>query len=316
MRFSIYQESQRGGRKSNQDRMGYVYTKDALLLVLCDGMGGHLHGEVAAEITVRTIGQLFQREARTLLPNPPRFLEDAMMAAHIDIHRYRAEHGLSESPRTTCVAAVFQEGKAWWAHAGDSRLYWLRDGAIFDVTRDHSQLMAMIADGLIDADDVSAAANSPDRNRLFSCIGAPAMPLIELSDPVKLKPGDHFLLCSDGLWGVLQDTDIVEAFHRGTVMEIVPQLIHRALAEAGSRSDNVTAIGMTWEDDVVGLTTGLLASLMEEATHHEFKTTTPPSSSDVHDNERMTEDSIESAIAEIKQAIAKTQHVLNGSRER
>ena len=67
MRFSVYQESLIGGRKINQDRMGYCFTRDSLLLLLADGMGGHIQGEVAATIAVQTISALFQQQAKTFI---------------------------------------------------------------------------------------------------------------------------------------------------------------------------------------------------------------------------------------------------------
>ncbi|WP_085316276.1 PP2C family protein-serine/threonine phosphatase [Derxia lacustris] len=302
MRFSIYQESKRGGRKVNQDRMGYCYTRDTLLLVVCDGMGGHLNGEIAAQIAVQTIGALFQRDARPMLKDPRQFLEDAMLTAHIEIHRYRAGRGLPESPRTTAVACIVQRGVAYWAHAGDSRLYHIRDGLIQQVTRDHSQLEAMIQDGLLDQRD---RADYPERNRLFNCLGAPAMPLVELADPVKLVPGDHLLLCSDGLWGAVPDTIIASAFRSNSVMRVVPELINYALMQAGARADNVSAVGMTWESDSSpeedrgAITPGRTADAFTSTIQF------PPQGKPTGDH-ALTDDDIESAIADIRKAIAAT----------
>src|SRR5580658_6105006 len=107
MRFSVYQESQIGGRKNNQDRMGYSFTRDALLLLLADGMGGHIQGEMAA-----TIGSLFQQSANPYVKKPERFLEDSFFAAHREIHRYRAINNLPETPRTTIVACLIQHNTA------------------------------------------------------------------------------------------------------------------------------------------------------------------------------------------------------------
>ncbi len=308
MRFSIYQESKRGGRKINQDRMGYAYTKEALLVIICDGMGGHMQGEVAAQIAVQSIGAQFQKDAQPTLKDPKQFLEDAMMAAHIEIHRYRAGRGLPESPRTTAVTCVVQNGRAWWAHAGDSRLYWLRDGQIKDTTRDHSQLEAMIADGMIDANDTT---NMPDRNRLFNCLGAPAMPLIELSDPVALEAGDHILMCSDGLWGAVPDNIIAAAFRTNSVMRVVPELINYALLEAGAGADNVTAIGLTWEghdgDDYASAPT---IPGREGASRKFTSTIQMPQQVAGGGGDPMTDDEIESAIADIKRAIAKSNKTL------
>jgi len=106
MRFSVYQESHIGGRKTNQDRMGYSFTRDALLLLLADGMGGHIQGEMAATIAMQTIGSLFQQSANPYVKKPDRFLEDSLFAAHREIHRYRAINNLPETPRTTIVACV------------------------------------------------------------------------------------------------------------------------------------------------------------------------------------------------------------------
>jgi protein phosphatase len=106
MQFSVYQESHIGGRKVNQDRMGYSFTRDALLLVLADGMGGHLRGEVAATVALRTISTMFQQQAQPYVKKPQRFLEEALHAAHRDIHQYRIEQQMPKAPRTTIVAST------------------------------------------------------------------------------------------------------------------------------------------------------------------------------------------------------------------
>ena len=108
MRFSVYQESHIGGRKNNQDRMGYSFTRDALLLLVADGMGGHIMGEMAAQIAMQTIASLFQENATPYVKKPERFLEDSFFAAHREIHRYRAINNLPETPRTTIVACLIQ----------------------------------------------------------------------------------------------------------------------------------------------------------------------------------------------------------------
>jgi Serine/threonine protein phosphatase len=110
MRFSIYQESRKGGRPVNQDRMGYLYTRRSLLMMVADGMGGHARGEVAAELTLQKMAAIYQRDARPLLPDPAAFFEQSIQAAHRELHRYRAENRLPEAPRTTIVACVVQDG--------------------------------------------------------------------------------------------------------------------------------------------------------------------------------------------------------------
>ncbi len=260
MRFSVYQESKIGGRKVNQDRMGYSYTRDALLLLLADGMGGHLHGEIAATIAMETIGALFQQLADAYIKKPERFLEDSFFAAHREIHRYRVAHGMPETPRTTIVACLIQHNTAFWAHCGDSRLYWMRDGQILARTRDHSRIETLIAQGRADP---SERATHPDRNKLFNCLGAPNLPIVEISRRASLQAGDVILLCSDGLWGVLPDNVLTHSLQNNTIVRAVPELIHSATSIAGKNSDNVTALAMMWESgsstaDPNSITTNIL----------------------------------------------------------
>ena len=104
MRFTIFQESRQGGRSNNEDRTTYCYSRDALLMVVADGMGGHQQGEVAAQLAVQTLSSAFQREARPALVDPFRFLQKALINAHHAVLDYADLHGLSDAPRSTCVA--------------------------------------------------------------------------------------------------------------------------------------------------------------------------------------------------------------------
>jgi protein phosphatase len=244
MRFSVYQESHIGGRKNNQDRMGYSFTRDALLLLVADGMGGHIMGEMAAQIAMQTIASLFQENATPYVKKPERFLEDAFFAAHREIHRYRAINNLPETPRTTIVACLIQHNNAMWAHCGDSRLYWMRNGQILARTRDHSRIETLIAQGKVDP---SERETHPDRNKLFNCLGAPNMPIVEISRRASLQAGDIMLLCSDGLWSVLPDHELAQRLQSNTIVRAVPDMLTTATNIAGKTGDNVTALAMMWE---------------------------------------------------------------------
>jgi serine/threonine protein phosphatase PrpC len=243
MQFSVYQESYIGGRKVNQDRMGYSYTRDALLLVLADGMGGHAYGEIAASVALQTISALFQRQATPYLEEPRRFLEEALLAAHRDIHTYRDAHDMSETPRTTIVVCLIQHDTATWAHCGDSRLYWMRDGRLLERTRDHSHIESLIAKGVVPA---SERATHRDRNKLYNCLGANSLPRVEVASGGAMLPGDQMLLCSDGLWSMLPDDELVRRMHEDTLAQAVPDLLRIALGAAGEGSDNVTALAILW----------------------------------------------------------------------
>ena len=301
MRFSVYQESQIGGRKMNQDRMGYSFTRDALLLLLADGMGGHLHGEVAATIAMQTVGALFQQQSTPYIKKPERFLEDSFFAAHHEIHQHRTLHNLPETPRTTIVACLIQHNTAFWAHCGDSRLYWMRNGQILARTRDHSRIETLIAQGRADP---SERATHPDRNKLFNCLGAPNMPIVEISRRASLQAGDIMLLCSDGLWGALPDHVLAQSLQTNTIVRAVPELISTALGISGKTSDNVTALAMMWESassvtDINTITTNILPL-------GALTTTIQSPHSDEPEAASFDETDIEKAIEEIRGAIEKS----------
>jgi serine/threonine protein phosphatase PrpC len=178
MRFTIFQESRKGSRKVNQDRIAYTYSRDTLLLVVADGMGGHAGGEIAAQIAVRLFIERFQQEAKPILKNPLKFLQDSMLRAHAALGSYANQFSMLETPRTTCVACIVQAGHAYWAHVGDSRLYLYRQGGIIGQTKDHSKVQYLVDQGIIGADEV---ATHPDRNKIFSCLGGLVDPVIDLS---------------------------------------------------------------------------------------------------------------------------------------
>ena len=296
MKFSIFQETRQGGRKYNQDRMGYVFSRDALLLLLADGMGGHAHGEIAAQITVECLGRKFQREAKTWLADPMKFLQEGIDEAHAAIIRHADEKGMLETPRTTVVAAVIQNGSACWAHVGDSRVYLLRRGQVEAVTRDHSRVQQLVLQGLVREEAVAA---HPDRNKIYNCIGAHIPPQIELSPRHRLQTGDVLLLCSDGLWGPLPARLLATAFLNDPLAQSVPALMTQAESRAGKDADNITALAMTWDE-----TESAAGSV---STH-----TLPPgefnSQIDPPDGaERfLSDDEIDNAVDEIRQALAKS----------
>ena len=305
MQFTIFQESRIGRRKSNQDRVAYCYSRDALLMLVADGMGGHLHGEIAAHLAVQSIAGAFQSEAHPALQDPAQFLPQALLAAHGEIVDYSLIKDMDETPRTTIVAGVVQDGYLYWAHAGDSRLYLLRQGEVIAQTRDHSRVQLMMDQGLLDAE---SAARHPGRNRVYSCLGGNRSPHIELSDRIRLRDGDVVLLCTDGLWGPLGTEDIAAALTAGNLMDIIPSLMTRAEALSGVVCDNLSIVAMRWnlKED-----TGPDSISTHEMTPDGFTShmslSQPAAQPDNEDKDEgeFTEDDIERAIEELNAAIRK-----------
>lgn len=244
MRFSVFQVSRRGGRETNEDRMGYCFTREAGLFALADGMGGHPEGEVAAQIALQTLAALFQQDARPVLADPQRFLQETIVIAHQQLLRYAQSKGLSDTPRTTVVACILQGNQAWWAHCGDSRLYLVRNGKLIARTRDHSYSELQEALGR-----VGRGPEAFNRNVLFTCLGSPGKPMVDCQGPLVLESGDRLLLCSDGLWGSVEDAEIVQHMADQPIADAVPDLVEQALRRGGERSDNVTVLSVEWEGE-------------------------------------------------------------------
>ena len=295
MRFSTFQVSRRGRREKNEDRMGYCYTREAGLFALADGLGGHPEGEVAAQMALQTIAAIYQREARPALKDVRSFLSSAAITAHQQIMRYAGNKAMLDTPRTTVVAAVLQGNTATWMHCGDSRLYVVRDGMLLTRTRDHSHA---------ERPRPGAASDSVNRNLLLTCLGSPTTPVLDVSAPLQLQRGDRIMLCSDGVWGVLDDETIVHMLSSGKpVSDAAPELAEMALREGGVQSDNVTLIAIEWEmPDEPGLSRvstetineGVFASTIQAGI---------PSESEVED---LDDAAIERSIAEINEAIRRS----------
>ena len=298
MRFTIYQESRQGGRPNNEDRTTYCYSREALLMVVADGMGGHHHGEIAAQIAVQTLAGNFQREARPSLADPFRFLQKGLVNAHHAIIDYAARRRLSDTPRTTCVACVIQDGIAYWAHSGDSRLFLMRGDKVVAQTRDHSRVRMLLEEGLISE---ARAALHPDRNKIYSCLGGPVSPEIEFSRKTPLKRGDILLLCSDGLWGEVSGEQMAIALKGANLVHTMPMLLSQAEAKGGKHTDNLSVVAVRWEDTYVKDGSSSISTqtmgLDEVSTHIEQFGRDPAHKSD------LTEDEIERAIAEIRTSI-------------
>jgi serine/threonine protein phosphatase PrpC len=299
MRFTIFQDSRIGNRQGNEDRVAYSYSRDCLMMCIADGMGGHMQGEVAAEIAVTEITRRFQQEARNKLRRPFDFLVSSIQTAHRAIVSHAVEKNLLECPRTTCVVCIVQNGYAYWAHAGDSRLYVLRRGELAAATQDHSKVQQMIDAGQI---TVEQAARHPDRNKIYSCLGGVVPPHIDTGRELRLETGDTIVLSTDGFWSQIPATIMGNRLRKQQLPQLMPGLMMEAERRAQGESDNLTVVAMTWEDqdDVRIADTETL-----EEEQFATSTNTTQQMDDGTPSDDVTEEDIERAIAEIQNAIRK-----------
>lgn len=302
MKFSIFQSSRQGGRRYNQDRLAYSYSRDALLMVVADGMGGHFHGEIASQIAVQFLADNFQKQATPALKDPFHFLVNTLNHAHEAIGDYVLAHGLSEYPRTTCVACVVQGKHAYWAHVGDTRLYFFRGGKLVSRTRDHSLVQQLLEQGKITEEEMTT---HPQRNKIYNCLGGPVPPDIELSDKTLLREGDTLLLCSDGLWGLLSTGEIASILDTYPITAAVPELLDHAELRGGEEGDNLSAIGMCWGDENRQFNPRSISTATMPLDSFTVQLNTFNVEGDGNDVPDVTEADIERAIAEIHAAIEK-----------
>lgn len=228
-----------GDRKINQDRCVQVEQEHSTLLALADGMGGHPEGESAAQIFVETCRHYLEITPKPIV-NPTLFLTRLLHKAHERIITYGFSQTPPIDPRTTAVAVLIQKGNAYWAHAGDSRFYLIRNQRVAYRTTDHSYVERLRQHGIISADEQK---KHPQRNYVTRCLGGnTSTPEVTLGRAT-LEPGDTLLLCSDGLWGSISDEMICESLSGSpSLPEAVRFLAEEATQKGFPESDNATLL--------------------------------------------------------------------------
>jgi len=219
-------------RSVNQDAF-HVPAVDENFAVVADGMGGHRAGEVASEIAVRE----FVRWLRCA----PRPEEEAMRYAVSEANRaiyYKAKAEPDKMGMGTTITGIwFDKSRAYLAHVGDSRAYLLRNGRITQVTRDHSLVGEMIERGEITPEE---ARTHPQRHFITRAVGTSSYVCPDI-DSFDSRPGDIWLLCSDGLSNYVEANEMKSVLMGGGQwQEKIAELMGRALERGGA--DNITVL--------------------------------------------------------------------------
>lgn len=237
--------SRAGGREHNEDACGYVEKNGMACCVLADGAGGHEGGEVASRICVQAVLDEFIIAPEVSTEALNGMLHNANQAV---LRQQEAEPELADM-RSTLVVLLFDPYRraAVWGHVGDSRLYLFRNGAIHLRTRDHSLVQSMIDSGMIRRGEEHG---HPDSNVLFASAGLKDEFLPSLLEaPVQLDQGDAFLLCSDGVWGAIDDAAIERCLRgAGSSDQWLHCLEDKIGAQVVPGSDNYSAVGV-WLGD-------------------------------------------------------------------
>ena len=293
MNFNVVQDTRIGARRINQDRIGCWSTSACVLMAVADGLGGHLHGELAAHIAISLLGASFEREARPRIADPGAFLARSIGAGHVAILREAEQRRLSDTPRTVIVACIVQDGHVYWMHIGDSRLYLIRQGRIVHRTRDHTVVQQLLDAGRIREE---AITSHPERNRLLQCLGGYQTPRPEPLGSERLEKNDVVLLCSDGFWNPLTQRQMLHALMSRDLSVAIPELVTLAEDRAGRECDNISVVAMTWGEEAV-------ASAPEPAVE---RTEVRDLTATDLDYMRVSDEDIEKAIAELKEALRRS----------
>jgi serine/threonine protein phosphatase PrpC len=227
-------------RENNEDRYSYWepasdpdFPLKGRLAIVADGMGGYEGGQEASRIAVEVIEETY---AGASAGDPCSWLLQGFQTAHHRIQDYADKYPDLHGMGTTCTAMALLEHQLYFAHVGDSRLYLVRGSSISRLTRDHSYVSRLVQNGVLRAEE---AESHPQRHILTAALGAgnsitPDAP----PQPVAVESGDVLVLCTDGLWGLLTESEIQAAVVGKNAAEICDALVETAKKRGGP--DNIT----------------------------------------------------------------------------
>lgn len=233
---NIFQREEIGKVRSAQEDSHDIatFTPNGDVFVVCDGMGGHVGGKTASTIAVKSIIEYLKKEKYL---EPLRALDEALQFANIQILGYADEHPELKGMGTTACIVLLQDTKAYIAHVGDSRIYLYlgKEKQLHRITKDHSYVQALVDAGEISDEE---AESHPNKNRILKALGIRG-DLRPSLNTVQPKKGDVFLICSDGLSGMVTDVDMERILQQRCSLERRGnELIDTALENGGL--DNVT----------------------------------------------------------------------------
>lgn len=226
-------------RRDNEDAFALVTPDDPVvqerkghLAVVADGLGGHAAGQVASAMAVRELVGAYYAPTSSGRVEPA--LQHAVQTANLRIHDLARRNPAYRSMQTTLSCLVLAGTSAYLAHVGDSRIYLLRDGILSQLTNDHSEAAELIRLRLAKPESL---AEHPRRNALTRTLGSQLLLRPDFRR-LAVRPGDCFVLCTDGLWSEVSEDEIVAALQLDAPESACQQLIDLQLGRASL--DNVT----------------------------------------------------------------------------
>ncbi len=223
-------------RAANEDWLGERKTPNGWVAVVCDGMGGHVGGAAASHIAVEAILDFLSSE---YFEDPRIAIGRAIDTANAAIQRKAMREPELQGMGSTCVLLIVRDGKVYIGHVGDSRIYLIRDHRIHQLTKDHSYVQMLVDMGEITPEQ---AEHHPRKNEITNALGIPQMqPATVMQNPIDPQAGDCFLLCSDGLSGMV-DAKTIEHVVSQQMQLSAPDRAAKLVEKAkeGGGLDNIT----------------------------------------------------------------------------
>jgi protein phosphatase len=247
-------------KQVNEDAFGHRETRFGVLAVVCDGMGGHVGGREASTAALASIVEAFEKAPPG---SPPRdVLRDAIRMANVRVRGLVLSDPGGGRPGSTVVAVLVHAGGTEVAHVGDSRVYLVQQGQIFQITRDHSMVQEMVEAKILTPEQ---AAVHPDANKITRALGIDDDVEVEVRlQPVAHVAGDAFILCSDGLSDMVESSEILQIVSSDPPAQAVGKLVDLANARGGH--DNITVVIVKPRVSAPAAAPGVVAATLVETT--------------------------------------------------
>lgn len=238
MELKFHQITSAGDREINQDFMAHRVDHNYALFVVADGLGGHHAGEKASRFFCQGLLRFASTFAKHIQKKPIGTFSEWMLAATDEMQRLFAFDHSGANAHTTCAALYLDDWRVMTAHCGDSRIYRMTQKKILWRTKDHSIPQQLFDEGKITEQEM---ADHPDQNQLTRSINISKSHEVEINLYPAMRTEETFLLCSDGFWGNIKPSELLQLAQPDSDKETLVKLAKLAVFRAYGQSDNVTA---------------------------------------------------------------------------
>ena len=245
--ISGFWDSRQGGRDENQDQCAVIDTPLGFLALVCDGMGGGPSGSLASDTAVRKIYEFLKTPHEDM--DRKEIIKEAIEYAHQSIINLCNENPKLRGMGTTVAAVLINDHSTIVAHVGDSRVYQFRFGHKIFRTSDHSMVADMVRNGVLTEEQARLSSQS---NIITKALGGNLKDLAEVSEHA-YEAGDRFLLCSDGIWGMLPEKELIRLTAKQSVLskaiDNTIDTIDTLGRDSGNTHDNMTIVMLEMKKD-------------------------------------------------------------------